>query len=177
MKIVTYLTGLAMLLAVSVLFSPAIYAADSAEVTKLLSEANSHVKQLKLDAEEMVTFTRSQMDWRTHASQLDEIKRHANDLGAVLQKMNDARSDAAPWQQDAIDRIIPVARELASSIEATIDHVGKNQNRVNLPTYQDYVKANYELAKEAAAVVSDYVQYGESKEKFQSLGKNLEVKD
>ena len=180
MKIMTYLMGLAMLLAASVLVSPAIYAAESpasTEVSDLLSQAKSHVLQLKHDAAEMETFTRSQMDWRTHASQLEEIKRHANDLGDVLQKLSDARSTAAPWQQQAIDRINPVARELASNIESTIDHVSKNQERTHTPAFKDYVRANYDLASEAAAIVSDFVAYGESKAKFEKLGKTLEVSD
>jgi hypothetical protein len=180
MKIVTYLTGLAMLLAASVLVSPAIYAAESpasSEVSDLLTQAKSHVIQLKHDAEEMESFTRSQMDWRTHATQLAQIKEHANNLGEVVQKLNDARSTAAPWQQEAMDRINPVLQELASNIESTIDHVNKNQERTHMPAFKDYVKANYELASEAAALVSDFVTYGETKAKFQKLGRALEVSD
>ena len=37
--------------------------------------------------------------------------------------MQAARADAKPWHQDAIDRITPVLKELASNTEAVINHL------------------------------------------------------
>ncbi len=179
-KIATYLSSLAMLLAASLLISPAINAvgastADSAEVSQLLSEAKSHAVELNHDASEMESFTRSNLSWESHAGQIEKIKRHTNDLGQVVQKLNDARETASRWQQEAIDRVNPVLKELASNIESTIEHLRQNQSRLHTPVYKDYVRANYDLATEAAAIVGDFVEYGKTKAKFEKLGQSLEV--
>lgn len=39
--------------------------------------------------------------------------------------MQNTRSAASPWQQQAIDRIEPTLKDLAATVESTIDHLNK----------------------------------------------------
>jgi DNA repair exonuclease SbcCD ATPase subunit len=112
-------------------------AKDSEEVSGLLAEAKAESIQLKQDAEEMNGFVRSTKSWQTHASKLNEIKQHANKLGELVAKMNDAKATASPWQRQSIDRITPLLRELAGSVTATIKQLSDNQNRLQHPPFPD----------------------------------------
>jgi len=179
-KIATFLAGLAMLLAASLLILPSTYAADtsdSTEVSELLSQARSHAVELKKEAETLVGYSDSRLSWQTHAGQINHIKEHANDLTRAVQKLNEARETASPWQQEAIDRVNPVLKELVSNMESTIEHINQNQQpaRLHTPAFRDYVAANYDLATEAAAIIGDFVNYGKAKAKFERLGQSLEV--
>ena len=151
-------------------------AADSAEITKLLADAKAEAVALKADATNMESFTRSASSWETYLSSLDMIKGHVNDTGELLAKLKDAEATGSPWQQTAIKRIEPLLKEMADNTTATIKHLSDNKNKVHLPEFKDYVKANYELATDLEALIRDFVDYGNAKEKFESLGSKLEVR-
>ena len=50
----------------------------------------------------------------------------------------------------------------------------ENTNKVHSPEFKDYVKANYELATDLEALIRDFVDYGNTKEKSERLGTKLE---
>jgi hypothetical protein len=103
------------------------------------------------------------------------IKEHTNKLGKVPQEMRDKQSMASPWQKEAMNRIIPLASELASNIETTIQHMNNNQNRLHTPQYKDYLRANYEVSSSLSALIGNFVTYGTSKADYERLGSQLEV--
>jgi hypothetical protein len=63
------------------------------------------------------------LDWRSHAHQLALAKQHINGIGDRLQNLQAIRNTAAPWQQQAIESIVPVATQLAARTEAAINHL------------------------------------------------------
>lgn len=168
------------LLAVAFLAAtPALTAAqgarDSAEVMGLFSEAKTASMQLKRDTEEMKAFARTKTSWQTHATRLDQIKGHVNKLADLVQRMNDAKAKASPWQQQSIDTITPLLNDLATNVSTTIQHLNENQNRLMHPPYPAYAAASAEYASDLAQLISDYVAYGEAKHKSMMLTHKLEV--
>lgn len=180
MQKVRYALGLALFLAATLYLLPALQAADepvadSPEVSDLLAQAKTHAVQLRNDADEMHNFSLSNLSWRSHSEQITTIKDHVNSLGKLLQQMSEMRESASPWQQQAMDHITPLAAELASNIKGTIDHMNDNQERLHLPQYKEYLKANAEVSSELSKLISDYVSYGKSKANYQRLGSFLEA--
>lgn len=176
-----YGLGLALLVAASLYLLPALQAAsnpvaDSPEVSDLLRQAKNQAVQLRDDADVMQSLsTTSHAVWDSHAGQISMIKEHTNRLGKVLQEMRDNESLASPWQKEAMDRVIPLARELASNIETTIEHLNKNQDRLHTRQYRDYLKANYEVSVSLSSLIGDFVAYGNNKAKYERLGSKLEI--
>lgn len=148
---------------------------DSQKISTLLGDAKTEAVQLNHDAEQMQSFTRSKLSWNSYAAKLNQIKEHVNKCGDLVQQLNDAKSEGSPWQQQAIERITPLLTELASNTTTTIEHLNNNQNQVHMKPFQDYVVANYDLASELSALITDFVNYGQTKDKFESLGQRLEV--
>jgi hypothetical protein len=148
---------------------------DSEEVSGLLAQAKTEAVQLKQDTEEMNTFVRDKLSWHTHATQIDEIKRHVNNLGELVAKMNNAESTASPWQRQSIREVTPLLDALAETVTSTIDHLSANQDRLHSAPYPDYVSANADMASDLAQLVSDYVAYGEAKHKAEELSRKLEL--
>lgn len=175
-----YALGVALLVAAFLYLLPTLQAAnkpvpDSPEVSNLLTQARTHAIQLRNDADLMHKFALSNLAWESHSAQISTIKDHVNNLGKVLQKLSDARHLGSPWQQDAIDRITPLAREMATNIESTIEHINKNQSRLHMPEFRDLLSANYEVSAELAQLIGDYVAYDKSKAKYERLGASLEA--
>jgi hypothetical protein len=149
---------------------------DSQEISKLLSEAKSEAIALRDDADEMAIFTRSKLSWRTFVAKLDEIKEHINKTGELLAKLDAARESGSSWQQQAIDHIRPVLKELATNTEATYVHLNDNKRTAHNKELTDYCDVNYRLAKELAALVGDFIDYGETKAHFAELQKKVDTR-
>jgi hypothetical protein len=148
---------------------------DSSEVSRLLTEVKAEAVQLRHDADELKAFTRSGLSWESHATKVEEIKGRINKAGELLSKLENEKGAASPWQQQAIERITPMLKELASNTESTIDHLNQKPKLLHTGPYKEYVEANYEVASSLEELISDYVDYGKSKARSEELASKLEV--
>ena len=149
--------------------------ADSEEINRLLSDVKSQAVQLENDADTLQSYTNSKISWETHASRLNAMKEHVNSMGKINQQLHDQRAEASPWQQEAIDRITPLLRDMASELTATINHLNDHQTQVQMQPYRDYAHSNYDLASRTARMISDFVEYSQSKSRSEELEHKLEL--
>jgi DNA repair exonuclease SbcCD ATPase subunit len=148
---------------------------DNQEVSKLLEDIKTQAADLQKDSDTLESFTRNSVSWESHAEELESIKERINAIGKTIKQLENLRGSASPWQQEAIDRILPVARKLASNTQAAINHLNKNPKMLQDPQYQEYLKSNAEAAQRLSALVSDFVEYGKTKSKLETLERTLEV--
>jgi hypothetical protein len=171
-------TGTVALLFAGVLVPPTFAKAgdtsDSEQVSKLLSETKTMAFQLKEDAQTMESFTRMNVSWQSHAAAINQIRDHVNALGRQAAKLEQEKNNAAPWQKVAIDRIKPFLDELGGYTTAVIEHINGDK-RHTLEEYKDYLEANADYASDLAAMVGDFVDYGNTKQRMERLGTKLEV--
>ena len=172
---------LAALLGVYLILSPVAGAAsssigDSEEISTLLSNARLEALELRDDSDKMVSFSRSVLRAQSFGGKLTEVKDHVNKAGQLLAKLDQARETGSSWQQQAIDHIRPLLKELAANTEATINHFNDNKMLVHSKELVEYCSVNYELAKELAALVQDFIDYGESQAKLAELQKKVEAR-
>jgi hypothetical protein len=150
-------------------------APDSEKVTKLLSEAKTMAFQVKEDAATMESFTYMNVSWESHASTINQMKDHVNALGRQVDKLKAARNEASPWQRVAIDRITPFLDELGGYTEAIIEHINGTQRR-DFAEYKDFLEANADYSADLAAMVAEFVDYGNTKARLERLGAKLEIR-
>jgi len=149
---------------------------DSKAITDLLKEAESHAILASVDAETLESYTRSHtVSWQSHAYRLRNIADHANDLIQDFNKLSSMRSEGSPWQQEAIDRVDPLLKEMADHLNTTVAHFKDNKHRVNMPPFHDYVKANREYMGRTSELISSFVNYGETRAKANGLEAALDL--
>jgi DNA repair exonuclease SbcCD ATPase subunit len=148
---------------------------DNREVTQLLEDIQAQAADLQRDSDELESFSRSQVSWESHATELEAIKERINKIGQTIQKLQGMRDSASPWQQEAIDRIIPVAQKLASNTNAAIERLNRNRSHLQDPQYQEYLKSNADAARALSSMVRDFVDYGKTRSALEKLEKRLEV--
>jgi hypothetical protein len=141
--------------------------ADSAQASRLLKDARGFAVQLGRDANQMASF-QTLTDWKSHAEQLNLIGDHINKIGKILADLQRARDGAEPWQQDAIDKITPLAQELASNTKSIIDNLNGDK-RTWRPEYKAYLKSNAERANDLSKLIGDYLDYEGAKARTQGL--------
>jgi hypothetical protein len=164
-----------MLLLFSTLAMPAASQEENPEVTRLLSQARDEAAALSRDADDMESLTRSDVSWQSHAEMLNTIKEHINNLARTIEKLNSMRDSASEWQQQAIDRAIPLMRDLAANTTAAINHLNENKLRPTSGSYTEYLKENTETAHQLSDMNSSFVRYGETRAKLDKLEHRLEI--
>lgn len=160
------------------LLTPALATAqnpDSSEINNLLKEAKTHAVLAEDDASTLESYTFSEIPLQSHASRMSKMQEHANDLIEDFNKLGTLKPSGSPWQQDAIDNIRPLLQSMSAHMTATINHLNENrsQGQVRMQAYKDYVMANRKLVTNTARLISDVVDYGESKAKAEALQKAL----
>ena len=176
-KLVACIGGLG-LLAAGLSVQPALAKAgdfqDSEQVSKLLSEAKTMAFQLKEDAETMESFAWMNVSWQSHAAAINLIREHVKALGKQATKLSDAKGIASPWQEIAIDRITPYLDEMNGYTAAVIEHLNGDKKR-NVLAYNDYLEAIADYAADLAALIGDFVDYGNARQRTGTSGAALEV--
>ena len=157
---------------------PAVAAADyddSPEISRLLADTRAEAVELTREASDLEAFTKSKLSWSTYADKVEMMRGHVNNSGKMLTKLQEAQDSGSPWQRTAISRIEPLLKELAANTEAIIAFMTENKTLIHFPEFRNYAKANYDLASDFEALVRDYVNYGEAREKIDQLSRKLET--
>jgi hypothetical protein len=163
-----------MLLIIATL-SPAAAKPENTEVAQLLVQAKQHAAELATDADELESLTRSNVTWQSHAEKLEQVKEHVNAMGQLVPKLLASRDSASPWQQQAIDRMVPLLKELASNTSAAIEHLKQHPERPTSGAYPEYLKENAETAHQLSDMISSFWRYGQTRAKLENLKQKLEI--
>lgn len=148
---------------------------DSEQITQLLNEAKSHALDAESDAATLEAYTRSGLNWKSHAGKLNSMKVHVNELGKVAAEMSALEQEGSPWQQQAIRQVMPLLKEMAGNLTITIQHLNENQAHTRMSTFREYAGTNYELAKRTSDLIRDFVDYDEARSTAESLEQKLEI--
>jgi hypothetical protein len=144
--------------------------------TALLKELQDVAGKLNRDAETLGSFARSSgLSWQSHAHYLNNARAHINEVGSQLTELQSMRHAVAPWQQQAIDRITPIAAVAAAHTETAIKHLRENQRRHFVPEYTDRLTMIEDRAAEMKRTVDNFLDYGETQGKLLHLQRTLEL--
>ena len=145
------------------------------EASGLLQEIRGLSQQLAEDTDYLEHHARrNQLDWRSHAARLAQVRTDNNAMGKHLQRLQEIHSMIAPWQQKAVDRIVPKAAALADHTEAAIAYLNDNKNRMWTPAYGDPVSAMAEHAETIRKDVSMFLDYGNASDRLRGLEDQIE---
>lgn len=149
---------------------------DSKAINDLLKEAKAHAVLATNDAELLDSYTRATtISWESHAIKLNSMRDHANNLTKDFTELSSLKAQGSAWQQEAIDRIGPLLQEMSKHLSGTINHLNDNKARVHMPPYREYARANQEYMSRTSQLISDFVEYGETRAKADALEARLEV--
>jgi hypothetical protein len=93
------------------------------QASKLLKEVQYRATALTREAASLDSYARGGLSKTSHSVQLTLVKDHINAIGTSLKMLQEMRDLAAPWQQEAIDSVIPAAADVAAHTEAAILHL------------------------------------------------------
>jgi hypothetical protein len=150
---------------------------ESDHLTQLLGEARAEAAELAKDADETESLIRNDVSWQTHAQMLDGVKEHVNNLARIVDKLTATRASGSELQEQAVDRILPLLKELAANTTAAINYLNQNKTRPIGEPYTQYLKDNAETAHQLASTVSSLFEYEKTMNKMGELKSKLEIRE
>ncbi|HXH50622.1 MAG TPA: hypothetical protein VNM47_14875 [Terriglobia bacterium] len=155
--------------------TPAYNWAYAEEASGLLQQIRSLSAQAANRADHLnVASRRNSLNWRSHALHLNEISTHINTMGEKIDRLQEIHGMIAPWQQKAVERVVPTAVALAGHTEEAIAFLNQNQDRLWTPTYTDRVSAMSEHVEEINSTVSMFLDYGKTSDRLKGLENRIE---
>lgn len=138
------------------------------EASQLLQEIRSSAYRLSHKAENLRTFPAG-VSWETHANELMLAREQVNAVGERVQRLQAIRHALLPWQQEAVDSVMPMAKVVASRTEAAIRHLNDNRNHLWSETYQDHLKTLASQAGRMKQSVGVHLELAETQDKLEAL--------
>jgi len=148
---------------------------DSQQLTQVLGEARDEAAELARDADEMESLIGNDVSWEAHAVMLDRVKDHVNNMARIVAKLSEIRPSGSELQQQAVERILPLVKELAANTTAAINYLNQNKSRPKTDPYTQYLHDNVETAHQLSSTGSSLFEYEKSMTKIAKLKNKLEL--
>lgn len=146
-----------------------------AEAKDLLKEVKYLSGKLKNDASTLESYKwQTQLSWQTHANQLNLTREHINKIGERLDRLQAIRSEVAPWQQEAIERLVPVAANVAANTESAIQHLNENRGYLFAPVYVDHLTSIADSSSELKESADLFLEIGDTSDKLDRTQEKLD---
>ncbi|MDQ2776630.1 MAG: hypothetical protein M3Y57_17185 [Acidobacteriota bacterium] len=140
------------------------------EASDLFKQIKSLSGNLRTDASTLESYKlQNRMSWRSHADQLSKAREHINGIGERLDRLQAIKSVTAPWQQRAIEDIVPVAFNLAAHTESAIQHLNENRGYLYAPVYADHLTSISERSAELKTSVDAFLEFGDTSDKLDRM--------
>lgn len=110
-----------------------------------------------------------------HAYRLMEAREQINQAGVLLADLQGMKHQLAPWQQQAIDRIHPIAAQLASHTSAAIHHLNERPHARITSEYTDQLRGIVEHSSAMRQTLNNFLDYADSRGRVQQLETSLEI--
>lgn len=146
-----------------------------AEAQDLLQEVRMLSGELHPTADRLGALSRSNVSWVSHGEQLNAVRGNINQIGDRLKRLQEIRHVASPMQQQAIDRVVPIAADLASHTEAAIGHLNENKGYLYAPSYKDHLRSIAAGASDMKSSIDLFMDHADTQEKLHQLQEKLAV--
>jgi hypothetical protein len=146
---------------------------ESQQLTQLLSDASDEADQLASDAEEMQTLILNDTNWITHALMLARVKGHVDNMALIIEKLSKFEKSGSELQEQAVERMLPLVRELSANTTAAINYLNQNKARPISGSYTEYLKKNAATARQLSSIISSLLEYQRSMAEIEKLRSKL----
>ena len=148
---------------------------SEADASALLKEIKSISATLKTATGTLESFSRQpQLSWQTHAYQLNQVREQINTFGEHLDGLQAMQSGMAPWQQSALDQMMPLAAIIAAHAESAIQHVNEHRPYLFAPVYADHLTSLSNRSGDLKQTLDTFLEWGDTLDQLDRLEQKLD---
>jgi hypothetical protein len=106
---------------------------------------------------------------------LARVKGHVDNLALIIEKLNKARPSGSELQIQAVERMLPLVKQLSDNTTAAINYLNQHKTRPISDAYTQYLEKNAETAHQLSSMISSLIDYEKSMTEIEKLRSKLEV--
>jgi hypothetical protein len=148
---------------------------ENPQLTQLLADANDEAFELARDATDTQMLIRTDENWVNHALMLARVKGHVDNLALIIEKLNKAQPSGSELQVQAVERMLPLVKQLSANTTAAINYLNQHKTRPISDAYTQYLEKNAETAHQLSSMISSLIDYEKSMTEIEQLRSKLEV--
>jgi hypothetical protein len=146
---------------------------DSQELTTLLEQASDEARELAIDADDMQILIVSDQNWLPHELKLAKIKGHVDNMALIVDKLTKVQRSGSELQEQAVERILPLVKELQANTTAAMNYLNQNKDRPVSDAYKQYLEKNAETARQLSDIISALDDYQKSMTEINKMRSKL----
>ena len=149
--------------------------AESPQLTQLLADANDEAFELARDATDTQMLICTDENWVDHALMLAKVKGHVDNLALIIEKMSKAQKSGSELQQQAVEQMLPLVRQLSANTTAALNYLKQSKTRPTSETYTRYLEKNAETAHQLSSMIWSLIDYEKSMTEIEQPRSKLEA--
>ena len=146
---------------------------ESPQLTDLLSDASNEALELASDATEMQSLISNDTNWVTHALMLAKVKGHVDSMALIIEKLSKAQKSGSELQEQAVEQMLPLVKELSANTTAAINYLNRNKGRPISDSYTQYLNMNADTARQLSSIITSLLEYQKSMADIEKLRSKL----
>jgi len=95
-------------------------------------------------------------DW--HLDKLTALKDEVNRMSQEISTLRVERESLAPWEQQAVDEVLPLLQATAANTESAIEYFNENRPRLWMESYRDYADRVWQGSDQIAKILKNYLK-------------------
>ena len=126
---------------------------------KNLTRAQESAGAMADEADQLRRIANPMFSPDSHRDKLTALKGKVNQMGQEISSLRAERESLAPWEQQAIDEILPLLQATAENTESAIEYFDAHGDRLWLETYRDYADHIWQGSDQIAKILKNYLKY------------------
>lgn len=95
----------------------------------------------------------------SHLPPLIELREDVNTMGKEIASLEAQRDSLEPWEQAAVDKVVPLLKEAADNTQGAIHYFNESRLGLWTPNYRSYVQKVQRDSDQIAQTLKDYMKY------------------
>jgi hypothetical protein len=151
-----------MLIALSFPAAQAASRSESISARNTLKEIRYHAAEVATQADQLKTLIPNTLSSpESHADRLQAMKHEINSMGREVAVLESERPYLKRWEQQALDRVLPLLQSVASSTETSIAYFNGNRRHLWAPSNLERTDRIYQDSDRAARILRDFLKHQE----------------
>jgi len=128
------------------------------------------------EAEQLEQFIANQAySPEAHFGKLMALKEEVNRMGRDAGSLEAERDSLAPWEQQALDKTLPLLKETAANTTNAIEYFNENRTHLWADPYRQYASHISRDAEQITKTLKDYLKYAKAHDQGLQLERSLGV--
>jgi hypothetical protein len=126
---------------------------------KTLKQVQASAAAVAAEADQLSMLANPAYSPLSHLIELTALKDDVNRMGQEIRSLKVERESLAPWEQQAVDEVLPLLQATAANTESAIECFNENSHHLWTKAYRDYADHVFQDSEQISTTLKSYLKY------------------